>query len=885
MQDQSRHTSQFLSIPLKINCIMEILRKRNILLSLFIVVSLHTTQSQRPLSGSGTYIESQLQQQPIQQKPIQQPELECGVQDKDELPDMHAAAPWTAALFSVEGDLFQNSKPQYLNTATFISRNLAITSASKILTKMHTEINTNLQLYYGNRASGKQTFIRVRKVEPLYPSKIALPLRVDSSTSSRIQIQSQSQQAKAKSSSEEVAEIYLLHLETEMDITPFSRPLCVNPEIFQYKNQYFGTGRGTNLVHLSGYATKNETQSPVVYFSGDREWQINSWDTDYLKLLMRERQVSFGFLPKHFSPGSALTIKVDHRYYLAGILLRSTETVSTVRSIEKLVGMIQSKMSSTATRPFVQQATQQQKQPAYVEQSYLQPTPQPQRPVQRPSNEYPNGGQHSTHQQSQSNPSINSQSIQTAYLETVEANENAGPINPSQNTYTQSGNVDYRNPPPSRPDNSYIGSPQQRPVQNPQTQSIYNPTPAPPARAPQIDYGSTTQRSSSSHLLSPEYATFQQQPLPQMDKYQQQQTRCALDFLDGVDTECLSRPKGASSADCVRNAPPNTKIRQSCKTHYTPSDDGDKMIEKTCDSSGNWLPRKAFDCKLDCGNVDRSVSFIVHGSKTQSEKWPWHAALFKKVNETTYSYICGATLITRSMLITAAHCVKTGATNNNSPPDFRQFKVVVGALSSDMLTNRKDPQSQEFSIKNIKVNEHYNPRTFEADIALIQLDKAVLLTDYVRPVCFPFPTDENKRVSSYQLSEGNHGVVVGFGTTENWSISSTLRMATLPVVSVKDCTNVLERLPSSSQYCAGYTNGTSVCEGDSGGAQIFKDQISKRFFIQGIISHGNRKENSASLSRCDHDKYTVFTKVGSFAEWVKEAVYDLDLDYNRRRRK
>lgn len=32
-------------------------------------------------------------------------------------------------------------------------------------------------------------------------------------------------------------------------------------------------------------------------------------------------------------------------------------------------------------------------------------------------------------------------------------------------------------------------------------------------------------------------------------------------------------------------------------------------------------------------------------------------------------------------------------------------------------------------------------------------------------------------------------------------------MANLPYVSVKNCTAVLERIPSSTQYCAGYTNG------------------------------------------------------------------------------
>ncbi|ODM97248.1 Limulus clotting factor C, partial [Orchesella cincta] len=859
-----------------------------------------STLSQRPLSGSGAYAQPQLTPQP-----------ECGVQDKDELPEMHAAAPWAAALFSVEGDIFRNElKPQYLNTAIFISRNLAITSGSKALAKMHSEINTNLQLYYGHRAAGKQTFIRIRKVEPLIPSKQPHPLRVDTETSDRIQISSlsQSQQTKSSSSSGDpaIAELYLLYLETDIDVGPFSRPLCVNSEIFGHKNQYSGSARSTSLVHISGYATKNETHGPnVVYFSGDREWEIKSWDRDYIKLLMREQQVSFGFLPKHFSAGSALTIKVNHRFYLAGILLRSSGMQTTLRSIEKFAETIQSKLPSTNVAPTQQEY--QQRQPAYVEQEYLQPRPvEPQRPPQPTYNEYSNPPQYSTQQQ-QSRPVANTQDAQIKYLENVEKAE-AEIINPSKITYAQSNNAGNRQPATRTPENVYggtgnFGSQQRPPAQNPPpTQSIYNPTPAPQPLPPNNNYGSqypVTRQPEPPSIYQQQYtsatprpvqypaqpppqyqSTFQQNPYP--EKIQApHQTRCSQEFVEGVDIECLSRPRGVSTSDCIKSAPPNTKIRLSCKNHYV-SYDGDKLIEKTCDSSGNWLPRKQFGCKLDCGNVDRSVPYIIHGSTTKSEKWPWHAALFKKVNETTYSYICGATLITRSFLMTAAHCVHNNVEGRQ--PNYGIYKVVVGAISSNVLTNRKDPQAQEFSIKNIRVNEHYNPKTFEADIALIQLDKAVLLTEYVRPVCFPFPTDENKRISSYQLSEGNQGVVVGFGTTENWSISSTLRMATLPVVSVKDCTTVLERLPSSSQYCAGYTNGTSVCEGDSGGAHIFKDQISKRFFVQGIISHGNRKD-VALHTRCDHDKYTVFTKVGSFAEWVKEIIDDLENNYSRRRRK
>lgn len=83
-----------------------------------------------------------------------------------------------------------------------------------------------------------------------------------------------------------------------------------------------------------------------------------------------------------------------------------------------------------------------------------------------------------------------------------------------------------------------------------------------------------------------------------------------LHNAQGVDIECLSRQKGTSAADCIKNAPMNTTIRLSCKPHYVPLDNyGEKIIEKTCDASGNWLPRKAFACKL--GNYGKEFHFNI----------------------------------------------------------------------------------------------------------------------------------------------------------------------------------------------------------------------------------------------------------------------------------
>ena len=53
----------------------------------------------------------------------------------------------------------------------------------------------------------------------------------------------------------------------------------------------------------------------------------------------------------------------------------------------------------------------------------------------------------------------------------------------------------------------------------------------------------------------------------------------------------------------------------------------------------------------------------------------------------------------------------------------------------------------------------YNGVTFESDIAIIQLEFSVQLSDYVKPVCFPFQSKENSDIVQLHLSPGTKGFV------------------------------------------------------------------------------------------------------------------------------
>ncbi|CAB3376932.1 Hypothetical predicted protein [Cloeon dipterum] len=86
--------------------------------------------------------------------------------------------------------------------------------------------------------------------------------------------------------------------------------------------------------------------------------------------------------------------------------------------------------------------------------------------------------------------------------------------------------------------------------------------------------------------------------------------------------------------------------------------------------------------------------------------------------------------------------------------------------------------------------------------------------------------------------------VAGFGLVDGYKIPKKLQEARLPITTHKECYLSNRRffgkyLRPGDNFCAGYRNGTSTCNGDSGGSlSVQKDG---RWFTRGIVSFGKSK--------------------------------------------
>lgn len=102
------------------------------------------------------------------------------------------------------------------------------------------------------------------------------------------------------------------------------------------------------------------------------------------------------------------------------------------------------------------------------------------------------------------------------------------------------------------------------------------------------------------------------------------------------------------------------------------------------------------------------------------------------------------------------------------------------------------------------------------------------------------------------------------GVTENDTFSATLRLVSAQVIADADCRNKeardFRKYLTYTSFCAGWANGTGVCNGDSGGCFLLQRPNDTLWDIHGIVSLSPRR---LGATFCDPNYYTVFTKVNN----------------------
>ncbi|CAH2101415.1 unnamed protein product [Euphydryas editha] len=319
---------------------------------------------------------------------------------------------------------------------------------------------------------------------------------------------------------------------------------------------------------------------------------------------------------------------------------------------------------------------------------------------------------------------------------------------------------------------------------------------------------------------------------------------CSLKEDESVEYKCLVTGLESGSTTCGPRVAAGTVVIPNCRRPNYFSASPLKYMH--CDD-GIW--DYIAKCTPECGTATpQGMALVTDGRNAERGELPWHAGIYTKTSN-PYQLICGGSLITTNIVISAAHCFWKGS--GLSPSS--DYAVAVGKIYRSWNDHR-DTDAQKSDVTEIKISEHFQGATtnYQSDISLVIIATPFTYKPFVRPVCIDFDINFNKN----QLTENNLGKISGWGITEkNGNFSEVLKVVEIPYVSTASC--IVKTPPSFREYitydkfCAGYENGTALCRGDSGGGLAFLSVKGdrSRYFLRGVLSTGPRvDENLCSVN-------------------------------------
>ncbi|KOB75723.1 Serine protease 11 [Operophtera brumata] len=204
-----------------------------------------------------------------------------------------------------------------------------------------------------------------------------------------------------------------------------------------------------------------------------------------------------------------------------------------------------------------------------------------------------------------------------------------------------------------------------------------------------------------------------------------------------------------------------------------------------------------------------------------------------------FTSVCGASLISTTRAVTAAHC------NHDGSITAQSFTVVAGS-------NALFSGGQRIVTTNVAMHPNWTPSTAANDVAILRFSQFTLNSR------FQDRTSLFKQILYFKSFSRRLAAYVSGSIGTNQVLSSV----TVPIITNAECASVYGPWVHDTNICTSGAGGHGTCSGDSGGPLAI-DNIGVKILI-GITSFG-------AADGCAIGMPAAFARVTSYLSWILAA--------------